>query len=459
VAHGQSYQLRRLASLKPDRQDWPVYGPFSLALTLALSPAQDVKPAAEHVELSSEQCRARGLDFFVGFGPREAPTLLEVYIDPTASELGPLRLWLEVRRIAGERGDELRIELVPSRAGLAQGDTESDAVRMWFMAIASLGQAEPALRLLERQGWPLVAAELRTEEGRARLARELQLEPAAIEQQRTGAPGTCLRRSLDRASNHLAAHTMGQRRSIIGVVDRDGHEQFLDVDTELTELRTQIDRLITVPGFVDETVGFVPFGPTMPGQTSRLDRTFPATGVLVGGDALPHRLVLFVEDEEHGRLPDLLGPAMRFRGQHPGRLSVQLIAAGVSSRAISLRRRLCAARTLGLEVEYLLHLADPPAVRRLHEDDLYEVLVPVADSDACSDSEALESSDEQAAGPEARGSSDFGHPRGAWLDGRPVNPADLESLEWQLDSELRPSMIDWLLTPDRLAGEGVAVEF
>ena len=39
---------------------------------------------------------------------------------------------------------------------------------------------------------------------------------------------------------------------------------------------------------------------------SRFDATFPDTGVLVGGDALPHRLVIFVEDEEHGRLPDWL---------------------------------------------------------------------------------------------------------------------------------------------------------
>ena len=435
-----------------------MFGALSLALVLALSPA----PAenANQRELSSEQCRAQGYDFFVGFGPREAPTLLEVYIDPTESETSPLRLWLEVRRIAGERGDELRIELVPSRGGVSQSDAETDSVRLWFMAVASLGKAEQALRLLDRQGWPLVAAELRSEEGRARLAHDLQLKAKAVEQLRTGASAGCLRRSLDRASNHLAAQTTGQRSSLIGVVDRDGHEQFQWVDTELTELRTQIDRLITVPGLADEPVGFVPFGPSISGQTSRLDRTFPDTGVLVGGDALPHRLVLFVEDEEHGRLPDWLAPAMRFRGQYPGRLSVQLIAAGVSSRAISLRRRLCAARTLGLEVEYMLHLAEPPAVRRLHEDDLYEVLLPVADSDACSDSEALDSGNKnKSGGPEAPGGSDFGHPRGAWLDGRPVNPADLESLEWQLDSEVRPSIIDWLLTPDRLAGEGVAFEF
>jgi hypothetical protein len=136
---------------------------------------------------------------------------------------------------------------------------------------------------------------------------------------------------------------------------------------------------------------------------------------------------------------------MRFRSQQPGRLSVQLIAVGVGSRAIELRRRLCAARTLGLEVEYLQHLADRPAVRRLREQSLYDVLQPVADSDACSDSEPLEPDQ-----GDGRRSESFGHPRGAWLDGRPVNPIDLENLEWELDTETQPSLVDWLLTPELL---------
>jgi hypothetical protein len=210
-----------------------------------------------------------------------------------------------------------------------------------------------------------------------------------------------------------------------------------------------------VPAFLDQSVGLIPFMPPIApgfGTSSRFDRTFPDTGVLVGGDALPHRLIIFVEDEEHGRLPDWLSPAMRYRTAHPGELSVQLIAAGVGTRAISLRRRLCAARTLGLEVEYLLHLAETPAVRRLHETELYELLQPVADSDQCSDSEPLEQPDEEAALRDggSRRAADFGHPRGAWLDGRPVNPSDLEVLEWQLDNEAQPSLIDWLTTPDTL---------
>jgi hypothetical protein len=443
-----------LASLRRDRQAWPVHGALSLATILAFGPADPAPTVAARP--STEQCRAEALDFHYGLGPAEATTLLRVYVDPTAPEYQPLRTWLEIRRIVGERAGELRVELVPSRGGLNETDVESDSVRLWFMAVASLGRAEEALRLLDRQDWLRVSAELRSPEGQSRLARELDLDAAAIEARRSGAPGACLRRSLDRASNRLAQQTMGQRAMLVGVVDRDGREQFHYIDTELSELRTQLDRLITVPGFVDQSAGFIPFMPPINpgvGVSSRFDRTFPETGVLVGGEALPHRLIIFIEDEEHGRLPDWLAPAMRFRTAHPGELSVQVIAAGVGTRAISLRRRLCAARTLGLEVEYLLHLAEPPAVRRLHETELYDLLQPVADSDRCSDSEPLEPrpGDEEAALREGgRRGADFGHPRGAWLDGRPVNPSDLDSLEWQLDNEVQPSLIDWLTTPDTL---------
>lgn len=423
-------------------------------MLLAFAPADAASDSAT-ARASSEQCRAEALDFHYGLGPAEAPTLLRVYIDPTAPEFNPLRTWLELRRLVGERAGELRIEMVPSRSGLVETDVESDALRLWFMAVASLGRAEEALRLLDRQDWMRVAAELRSPEGQARLARELDLDVKAIEARRTGVPGACLRRNLEQASNRLAAQTMGSRQSLVGVVGSDGREKFEYIDVELTELREKLDRLMTVPSFIEEPVA-IPFMPPIApgyGTASRFDRTFPDTGVLVGGEALPHRLIIFIEDEEHGKLPDWLAPAMRFRTAHPGTLSVQLIAAGVGTRAISLRRRLCAARTLGLEVEYLLHLAQPPAVRRLHETELYELLQPVADSDQCSDSEPLEQpGDEEAALSDgsSRRTADFGHPRGAWLDGRPVNPSDLESLEWQLDNEIQPSLIDWLTTPDTL---------
>ncbi|MFO7564457.1 MAG: hypothetical protein R6X02_17555 [Enhygromyxa sp.] len=417
-----------------------------LAALLILAPATDApEPSELGLGPSAEECRDRQLDLFVGFGSSDAPRLLRVYIDPV--ERDQLQMWLEARRIVGERGEELRLELVPTRGGRAQGDPASDSVRMWFVTAAALGAAEEALRLLDGQDWRRVAGQLRTRDGRAALARELGLEPEDFESRRSGASGACLSRSFERMSNELAIQTMGQIATVVGVVDRDGHEQINYVDPQLTELRTQLDRLGAAPIIPDAAAaGFIPFGPNLPGRSARLDRTFPSTGVLVGGEALPHRLVIFVEDEEHGRLPDWLTPAMRYRSQNPGVLSVQVVAAGVGGRAISLRRRLCAARTLGLEVEYLLHLGQRPAVRRLHEEPLYEALDPVANSDACSDSEPLDPAAE--ASPDSRRASDFGHPRGAWLDGRPVNPSDLESLEWQLNHEIEGSIVDWLTTPE-----------
>lgn len=438
----------------------PGLSSLALALSVALAP----QPAADSSgarELGLDECREQGLDFFLSFGPAAAPTVLKVYVDPTAPD--QLQMWLEARRIAGERPEELRLEMIVARGGVSEGDPEADALRLWFMAVADLGAAEDALRLLERQDWRRTASQLETPETRAELAAELGLEAALVEDRLSGTSRTCLARSLDRAAHRLASRVMGRgpATTVVGIVDADGNELLQGVDRQLTDLRTQLDRARRTTAFVDEAMAFVPYGPTMQGRTSRYDRTFPETGVLVGGRALPHHLLVFVEDEEHGNLPGWLAPAMAYRTRNPGVLSVQVIAAGVGTRAIMLRRRLCAARTLGLEVEYLNHLALRPAARRLHETQLYEVLQPVADSDACSDSEPLDTGPEPAEGGSegSRRGSDFGHPRGAWLDGRPVQRGDLESLEWQLGNEVEPSLIDWLAQPDALIGESFEFDF
>ena len=442
-----------------------MHGLSSLAVLLAFAPAPT---ASEQLEVTA-QCRGPELDSFVSFGSAHAPRLLKIYID--AVEPNQLQIWLEARRIVGERGDELRLELIPTRGGLSRRDPEPDSVRLWFAAAAALGYTEEALRLLERQDWQRVAAQIRTLEGRKALAREFGIEPETFEARRRGPAGACLERRFERVSDDLAAHTSGQRALVVGVVGRDGREQISYVDAQLTELRTQLDRIDpsnagpTALGVSIHANEFI-HGREAPrtGANIRLDRTFPATGVLVGGEALSHHLVIFVEDEEHGRLADWLAPAMRYREQNPGVLSVQVIAGGIGGRAVSLRRRLCAARTLGLEVEYLLYLAQRPAIRRLHEADLNDVLEPVADSDACSDAEPLEpepASSDIGTGPDpdTRRASSFGHPRGAWLDGRPASPADLEGLEWRLASTLEQNIIDWLTTPEIIAGESFEFGF
>ncbi|NVB42233.1 hypothetical protein G6O69_30700 [Pseudenhygromyxa sp. WMMC2535] len=423
----------------------PLASTLALASALALAPGRGEAASADSGQRTLERCSTDGHDLFVGYGPRTAPTLLRLYVDPSTGN--QLQSWLEARRIAGERKDSLRIELVVTRGGLAEDDA-ADPVRLWFMAVAALGEAEDGLRMLEGRDWQRVAVQLRSAEGRAALAQTLDLDPEHIEARRTGAAGACLLRRLDHESQHMAALTMGQPNMIVGIVDAEGNESIQPVDAQLSDLRGQLERARKTSPSADEAMISVPYGPTLGGQASRLDRTFPSTGVLVGGRALAHRLVIFIEDEDSGKLPSWLGPAMRYRAQNPGELSVQVIAAGVGTRAIRLRRRLCAARTLGLEVEFLMHLAERPAVRRLHQQDLDEVIQPVADSDACSDSEVLDPG--PSAGTDTRRGTDFGHPRGAWLDGRPVNRGELEGLEWQLSSSAQPSLVDWLSQPDTL---------
>lgn len=444
-----------------------MHGLSSLAVLWAL--ALPVIAPEQHSAREPNECREPSHDLFVSYGSPSAPKLLKIYIDPLVP--GSLELWLEARRIVGERGEELRLELIPTRGGQAQ-DPEADPVRLWFAAAAALGYTEQALRLLERHDWQRVAAQLRSREGREGLARELGADPKVLDTRMSGAAQACLVRLFERQSSELRARISGQRALVVGIVDRDGNEQINYVDNQLSELRTALDQHSTAEVFgaaTDSGLSVHTLGaPSVGASNLRLDRTFPHTGVLVGGEALPHNLLIFVEDEDHGRLADWLAPAMAYRQQNPGQLSVQVIAGGIGRRATNLRRRLCAARTSGLEVEFLLYLAEGPAVRRLHEADLNEVLQPVADSDACSDSEELEpepsgssgSSDSSgSSGSEARRATDFGHPRGAWLDGRPVSPSDLQNLELRLRSELDRGIIDWLTTPDVLVAESFEFGF
>lgn len=416
----------------------------SLALLLALAPAgsngSSDTSGADQGELDLVQCGAQDLDYAVGLGSSEAPSVLRLYLDPIGMNLLPM--WLEARRLVGERSDELRLEVTPVRMGVPDPAPEVDPVRQWFMAVSALGKTEDALRLLERRDWVKIADDLASASGRAELAAAVGLEPASIDARRRGAAGRCLLRRLDKNSRELAALTQGQGGYVVSVVEPDGSEVIHYTDITLLDLRSQIDRApLATPG--SESFGFTPAGFLPIGRSGNLDRTFPNTGVLVGGQALPHQLVVFIEDEESNKLSGWLDPAMRFRRDNPGELAVQVIAVGVGTRAIQFRRRLCAARTLGLEVEYLDYLALRPASRHVYEAEITEVLQAVADSDACSDTELLDFG----VGPDGKAIGDFGQPREAWLDGRQVSASELENLEWQLDSQPAPSLVEWLLLP------------
>lgn len=410
-----------------------------LALLVALAPSGSREPSRE-APTDLAHCGEQGLDYAVGLGSAEAPSVLRLYLDPIG--VGLLPMWLEARRIVGERPSELRLEVTPVRAGVPDPAPEVDPVRQWFMAVSALGNTEEALRLLERRDWLKVADDLASASGRAALAEAVGLDAASIETRRRGAAGRCLMRRLDKNSRELAAQTFGQGGYAVGLIAPDGSEVIHYTDTALTDLRSQIDR-VPVATAGSESFGFTPAGFLPIGRSGNLDRTFPNTGVLVGGQALPHQLVVFIEDEESNKLSGWLDPAMRFRRDNPGELAVQVIAVGVGTRAIQFRRRLCAARTLGLEVEYLDYLALRPASRHVYEAEITEVLQAVADSDACSDIELLDFG----VGPDGKAIGEFGQPREAWLDGRQVSASELENLQWQLDNQPAPSLVEWLLLP------------
>jgi len=110
-------------------------------------------------------------------------------------------------------------------------------------------------------------------------------------------------------------------------------------------------------------------------------------------------------------LPRLLA----FRSEHPGVLSVQILARGHLLGATELRHRLCAARLRGRELDYARVLAIPPATRRDPSPAVTELLAEL--------DEVPESECEGEPDPAARGL-----PGGIWLDGLPRSLGELEDI-------------------------------
>jgi hypothetical protein len=132
-------------------------------------------------------------------------------------------------------------------------------------------------------------------------------------------------------------------------------------------------------------------------------------------------LLLYADGEEDPTLSSMLPTALRLRIELPGVLSVQIVARGRRPEAIELRGRLCAARQLGLEMEYLRALAGnpPPAA------DLPARLDAVAERENCPTTD--------------RDTND----RGAFLDGVPVSRAELHRLRQRVTHEGQRSPLRW----------------
>src|SRR5690606_28000497 len=98
------------------------------------------------------------------------------------------------------------------------------------------------------------------------------------------------------------------------------------------------------------------------GTSERLRRP-ELRGALLGGEGLPHRLLITTRSEDDPILSMLLPPALAFRRNEPGRLAIQLVARGAGLHADRLRHRLCAAMRKDLLGPYVAWLAEEPSLR------------------------------------------------------------------------------------------------
>lgn len=352
-------------------------------------------------------------------GPAQAPLQIRWYLDPVMP--GAHDFWLESHRLVADYGGDVRIQPILV-VNATNSDPHEATTRRWIAAALRLGRADAALRRLDVDGAEALAVRLRASPDA--LAGELGVAPAAL---RAALDDPCITRALARGSAELRdAIRRGPGRAgrppafIVsdGGVFEDGAR--LDgVRREIERARRHRRRLPAIPTILPRSV------------SPRVTRPAADLGLLVGGAALPHRLVLFVEQEDHPNFI-LLPPALAFRTQRPGELAVQVIARGTSRAATRFRLRLCAARGLGVELEYLRILALDYGVPSPHAADLRERLDAAAERLGCSpDEERLDAVE----------GAPSGLPEGIWLDGAAVHQREVSAIEREIlsiDRATRP---------------------
>ena len=385
----------------------------------------------------------------VGLGPVDAPAQLTVFIDPLTGSPGALSLWIELRRFSpepqrlvgaervaqhemtfgGEWPDEerpdggatitgnqpdLHVRVEPVSGGMVR-DPANEALLRWFLAASDAGAQEAALWLIDRDGRDRLALRLARPGGAAALAAEI------------GKPGPlpvdpCSDRRIEAARRSLREHqqsagSFAGRPPLFAL----GQRLVFEDNGSLERVRGEVARELQRLRSDRPPAGRNSWPPARPGVSLRLIRPPAAAGMVVGGVGLPHRLVVFVEHDEHPNLGNL-GPVLEYRRRNPGRLAIQIIARGTTAAARLLRLRLCGAQKLGLELEYLRRLAQGPMTRDRPTAEpvpLVERLDEAAEAHRC---ETGEPELEPAPGG-ARGLPD-----GAWLDGTAVGQGDLEAI-------------------------------
>ena len=295
-------------------------------------------------------------------GPEHAPIRIDAYLDPARP--GTWTSWVELRRLVGEQQGSVRVRVHVVRDNDTP-DPRFDRVRAWTVAAAEQGRLDAALRIVDREGPSRLHARLAHPSQREEVSGLVGADLVALE--RSLASG-CAQARVDGATAALE-----RKRDVAGgiifrppIFDVAGLTLFEDT-VHLHKLRPALaearQRLRGAP--------HPPPSPTAAEDKGRLDELAlprPHVGVTLGGVGLPHRFLLFVEDEGDPSLFLMLPAVLSYRMLHPGRLSVQLMARGDGAPTERLRGRLCAARVLGRELEYVRFLATEPSLRRTPSD-------------------------------------------------------------------------------------------
>lgn len=320
-----------LARVAATGHSTPVHGlaGFVTALALVSQPATDVCPR----ELP-------------GLGVASAPVVVTFFLDPLTGS--NLMTWLELRgQIAAMRGQaRAEVAIVQSSSVIANG---REPVTLWLMRAQRLGRLEAGLRLLDREGQERLLVRLRTKSSRKTLARELGIADDGFENLLTD---TCL---LARLQENTTRYMRDARRSN-GALPRPPVFTIGD--------QSAFEKLSFLPGAVekerslrrDPMVVDPPARRRRRGVSPRVRRPPANAGLMIGDVGSEHRLVVFLRPDPRPRLTQL-SPVLEYHRNHPGKLAIQLLVRGSSPDSQDLRRRMCHATDLGLEVEYVYMLA------------------------------------------------------------------------------------------------------
>lgn len=374
-------------------------------LALALTAALALAPAATPLPKAGPACPDAPVPT-LELGPKDAPLQLDAFVDPSSPSA--LVTWMELLRIVGEREPELRIAVWLVRP-LGPIEPRSERVRRLAWAAARAGKLEAVLRQIAKTGTEHVAAALGSPTRRPALAAALGLEPAALDRMLAD---RCDLERIDLASTKVGELGRGATLGIVRLPAFALGELVFDDAPGLERVRPELAREPMRRSLRRRALP--PLPPDARPRAERL-RVPPPGGIVLGGIGLPHRLLVMAQSEDDPNLFLSLPRALQHRSDRPGELAVHVVARGQALGATILRHRLCAARTLGRELDYVRLLAAAPEARQRPDSDTAALL------------RALDEVPERVCEAEpdpARANL----PDGTWLDGLPRSPTELEDL-------------------------------